>query len=581
MGFAAGFGEGFSNSYNQSRAQTARREEADEDRIWQEYIRNKDLKTKAEIAAGARAKQASTLAKMYNVPESFVYDGLESGMTPAQIEEYAKNNSITDTKGAGIQAARAQTVDDEMQGSGLAAAESPVNTPAGPAQTAPVDTQRQAGIDRLAGRTGIDPAEMQATMDYQEPGPQMRGGWASTPNPEPFDSARLEQELIGRAMNGDEAARQQLTELNQVKRLGKESELPTTPAGLTAAIAQATIDGDIEKVRAYQNALFTATRVEAQAGRLAQGPQPGIAVIGDKVTQTVVTPALEMDDQGQQVIVFKGPDGQVLLGARPYMPGEDEDLKEIFKKSDNAEVKAYNEKAAAMPSLYRNAGILMSTVTPEMLSNVAVPAASTLSGAKREIGNIFRIANITISDNPNGEISAEDMDKLGNSLDNMIQTKGLDAVVQDRAAFDALMMHTSYLMGKADGQTGQAFGEKDFARYQQILSNSHGNPETFKKVLANAIATQQTQVDAAGRLLQEQGGMLDRFESTYGWRPPVDRALTVDQMIAEGIGGSSAKTGWDMVRQNETGERKPNGNNESGGNGRSGKTSRGISWSIN
>lgn len=519
MGFAAGFGEGFSNSYNQSRAQTARREEADEDRIWQEYIRNKDLKSKAEQASGTRARQAATANKMYGIDESVAYDLLEGGYTLEGVGEFAKNNKI-EVYPKEAMAPRPQSVDDEMQGSGLAAAESPVNSPAGPAQTAPVDTQRQATIGNLAGRTGINPQEMQSTLDYQEQPRQSSTSWVAAPNPEPFDPKAEEDQLIGAAYRGDPDAEKDLLRLRTMQKIGKDENGPQSMEEIAWRIASARTPAERAQAEEARDVALAAARyqaiMEAQAG-------------GDGLTVMV------KDAEGRPLEVRRVPtpngdefyQGNTPIDPSQYTPMSPQEMverAEILKSANGQEAQAYRKNLGPISSYAKGAADLVDLVQrdPGVLTTTY-----NLAEVTNRWGNELKTGMGLISSALKGsqydEISKSEIDYAESQIDSTLSSGNISDKGELKALFDAKETLLIYRLGQAYEQSGRSFTEGDREAMRQGMRAST-RPEAYIKNMQSVTGDLIRHLDEQARVINSNPQVAD-YEAKYGSSPFVNGGI--------------------------------------------------------
>lgn len=578
MGFASGFGEAFSQSYGQASSQRAsrleqekllkaRKEESEYEWRMKGLFDEKEKRTALEKKEREDQAQARVLAEQTGKPLKDVYARLKDAGYAA-TKDWAENT-------VGGPSTSTQSIDDEMAGSGIAAAESPV--------------------DRLIKAEGGEVPTADANAPVNQPQPSesisMGGGYHPAPKvlkpEEQIANLKREFSLATTSPERKTAIEAELRGYGQANDIVNppRSDPNVTKVGLVAQIATET---DPQRKAQLQSALDTINTEEANSGKLADGAVRGVALVNGQLRPTMI----EARRTEEGVKYFLAGTQTPAEGARPTDDKEVAAAADLAKIGERPEVQKQNEKVISVTSGLRSSGRLQAIVDRDegVLPKVTGAAVDFIDSTRKEFMAATSLLGIELQKNGDGTIDGTSMEALENRV------KGIDvSAITDRAElrdlFNAEMGILAYRMGAAEGQTGNAFSEKDFNRIAAGLSGST-SAEGFKKNLNGYMSGQLRSVTDSGAMLRDTNKQIENFEALYGYNPVgsfpdpesfiASRTLgangeVLDPELQAGYAAAKSAKPFNGITPEQG---TPNTTVKNNPNAPSGRTKSGVSWSI-
>lgn len=507
MGFASGFAEAFGQSYGQAKAIRARKEESEYEwrmkGLFDEKERRLDLEKKAK-AAQATAK---SISERTGAPLREVYNRLKDGGDASSVQEWAEGGDWTPVKYTNgsldvFSIPDPQSIESEMSGSGLAAAESPVND----------------------GGTSVREVEGQ--------------GYTYRPKPKVMKPDEQKADLIRERslLEDDDPRAAEIDEqLGRWGRAGNLADGPSTQTGATKAdliraVATAPI-GTPEREEA-QSALDMYTQAEADQGLLSGGEQLGTII--DENGDRVVVPLKPVRTNSGVGFIPRG--GNAPAEGAAVM-GEDEKkaYNEFQKVGNSPEVVKQNEKVVALASGLRSSARLQAMVQKDqdILLPVTGTAVDFIDSARKEFLAATNLFGVEINRN-SAESTAKSIGELEKRLEG-IDVSTITDRAQLRDLFNAEMGILAYRMGIAEGQSGNAFSEKDYNRIAAGLRGST-TAAAFKDNINGYMSGQLRAVEDSGAAMSEFNNSLKQFEATYDYLPTKAMPSPSDFIAARSFG---------------------------------------------
>lgn len=484
MGFAKSFTESFNNSYSIAAKTRAAREESDYEWKMKKLFQNDEDKKKAEREETKAQADARSIAEQTGKPVKDVYERLKSGSDVSVVLDWAKN-----TIGG---PSSAQSIDDEMVGSGLAASESPVNDSG-------TNLQSPAGAD-------VDTPTMTT------------GGYR--PKPKVLDPEEQRQSLIREySLPTTSDERKQEIE-SQLRAQGQAKDFvdpPTQIAGRTKVdlAAQIATEKDPQKRSELQSALDSINEEEANQGKLTAGPVRGVALVDGELQPTMIEARRTQDGRVQYFLAGTQTPAE---GARATDDQETREAADLAKIGERPEVQKQNEKVVALTSGLRSSARLQAMVdrNQDILLPVTGSAIDFLDSARKEFLAATNILGVELNRNT-PESTANSMAALERRIEEL-DVSTITETAELRDLFNAELGILAYRMGIAEGQSGNAFSEKDYNRIAAGLRGST-NSEAFKKNINAYMSGQLRAVSDSGSLLEQTNRQIERFQSQYGYNP--------------------------------------------------------------
>lgn len=572
MGFAKSFTESFNQSYGIAAKTRAAREESEYEWSMKSALARGEERSKAEAREKKAQADAQSIAEQTGKPVKDVYERLVNGSDPSVVLDWAKNT----IGGPSASPSRPQSIDEEMAGNGIAAAESPV--------------------DRLLkedGATGEPVPSKAATVQGSDVNMPTSGGYR--PKPKVLSPEEQRQSLIreyGLASTSPERKSEIESQLRAEGQAKDFVDPPTQVAGRTKVdlAAQIATEKDPQKKMELQSALDSINQQDADQGKLTAGAVRGVAVIDGELQPAMI----EARRQGDKVSYFLAGTNTPAEGARASDDQEVREAADLAKMGERPEVQKQNERVVSLTSGLRSSARLQAIVDKD--EGVLVPVTGTvvdvLDSARKEFAAATSLLGVELDKNGNGEVSGDTMKALQKKVDS-IDLGAVTDRAELRDLFNAEMGLLAYRMGAAEGQSGNAFSEKDFNRIAAGLRGST-SAEGFKKSLNGYMSGQLRSVSDAATIMQETNGQIERFKNQYGYNPvgvfPSPEAFIADRAVdANGdivdqelmLGYQAAKAAKPLNGLGETqGSGTPNDPVRNKPNAVTGKTSSGISWSI-
>lgn len=583
MGFASGFGEAFSQSYGQASSQRAsrleqekllkaRKEESEYEWRMKGLFDEKEKRTALEKKEREDQAQARVLAEQTGKPLKDVYARLKDAGYAA-TKDWAENT-------VGGPSTSPQGIDDQMAGSGMAAAESPVDrllkTEGGEVPTAspeaPVNQPEASESTSMGG--GYKPAPKVLTPEQQMASLQREFALSTT---SPERKAAIETELKS---------------FGQAKDFVDPPQAGTgrTKADLIAAVGAAPI-GSPERLQAQAN-LDQYTQTEADQGILSGGEQLGTAL--DEKGNRVVVPVKPVRTENGIALVPRGAnkpaDGATVMG---------EDEKAAYNKfqdasSSNPAIVKQNERVIGLTGMLRSSARLQKIVQndPNVLQDVTGTGVDILDSVRKEFESGISLLGVEMKKNGAGEVDGSSMEALQDKVDS-IDVSAITDRAQLRDLFKAEMNLLVYRAGAALGQSGQAFSGKDFNLIAQGLKGSTSGP-AFMDNLNSYMSGQIRSVEDGGQALSDYNAQLKQFANTYGYLPtpampsPGDFIASRSTDSDGNITDQELQDGYTAARRakayagidNGASVDSPNTTVKNNPNTPAGKTKSGVSWSI-
>jgi len=507
MGFAKGFGEAFSSSYDRAAARKAQKEESLYETQMKLFFGNKAKREELETRDRKAQADAKLIAEGTGAPLGEVYNRLRDGSDYDSVQKWAAGGTFTRTGDVPAP----QSVDDEMAGSGMAAAESPV------------DSYLSTVVSRGAEATGTSEDEFRRGLEEPTTNStiQADGTYSYTPKPKALDPAeqiaslQREYSLASTSPERKEQIATELRGFGAAKDLVDPPESGTgrTKADLIAAVGMAPL-GSPEREQAQAN-LDMYTQTEADQGILSGGEQLGTVI--DENGDRIVAPLTPVRTANGVGFVPRG-GSEPVQGAAVMGEDEKKAYNEFQQAGSKPEVVKQNEKVVALASGLRSSARLQAMVAKneDILLGVTGSAVDFVDSARKEFLAATNILGVELNRN-SPDATASSMAALEDRVKD-IDVSTITDMAELRDLFNAEMGILAYRMGIAEGQSGNAFSEKDYNRIAAGLRGST-SAEAFTKNINGYMSGQLRSVEDAGAIMGEFNNAAKTFEATYGYLP--------------------------------------------------------------
>lgn len=572
MGFAKSFTESFNQSYGIAAKTRAQREESEYEWSMKTAFERKKERAEAEKAETKAQSDARIISEQTGKPLKDVYERVKASGYDA-AKDWAQNTIGGDT---GVSTtSNPQSIHDEAAGLGIAASESPV--------------------DRLLGSEAQAPANSEVNQPTLTTG---SGGYR--PKPKVLSPDEQRKSLI-REYGLPSTNEERRSEIEaQLRREGQGEDFvnpPSQVAGRTKVdlAAQIATEKDPQRRSELQSALDSINEEEANQGKLTAGPVRGVAVVNGELQPTMIEARRGEDGRVQYFLAGTQTPAE---GARATDDQETREAADLAKIGERPEVQKQNEKVVALTSGLRSSARLQALVDKDenILQPVTGKVVDVLDAARKEFAAATSLLGVELERNvdENGvvSVSGASMRALEEKVNSIDFGKVTDTA-ELRDLFNAEMSLLAYRMGVAEGQSGNAFSEKDFNRISAGLRGST-SAEAFKTNLNGYMSGQLRSVSDSGALLDQTNRQIQRFQAQYGYNPvgvfpspesfiaerTVDNnGQVIDPELAAGYAAAKGAKPFSGINDKQ-GSGTPNDPVRNKPNSISGKTSSGISWSI-
>jgi hypothetical protein len=533
MGFMAGFGPAFAQSFNSSLERRAQRKDDMFKLTYKEYLDRRNQYEQKKSEDSAAIKKAKVLARdMAGNEEAWpmIREWIGSGLTDGQIDELIKNGEF-ETKG--------------------------IAKPASPDMIDPVDTQMQsAGLDQGAVTPSNLPTETGTQSAPAPQAPQMPGAGGGM------------MDKLFPGMAAKKAARDENTNFNQIASVTGDSpdQIKNVMSGRAGVTKVADMEPGViykkkpgsfepDKInapdevwiehtqakRAYEENPTAVNEVRLQmAEDRMKALQDLEAFKAEKAEQAKAEASgnfLNMssyklyDESGKFVKpVMVRKDGEQLLykdgnewkeaPKEMLMPWDEDEKKELARlASDTRKIASEHiAKARGVSDLIYSAKDMADIVSASD-GNVLAQRTAGLSKLAQDWAQELRtIQNLVSSDGSSPTLS-EDLDKIDKQIDAMIG-QGVSDLATQRALLDAKATVFAYKLGITMGQEGRALAEAE-RKVFQALADAGSSPQKFNQNLANLLKDQVRSLEGAERDITQHNNDVKAFQSTYdGWNEP-------------------------------------------------------------
>lgn len=495
MGFAKSFTESFNQSYGIAAKTRAQREESEYEWSMKTAFERKKERAEAEKAETKAQSDARIISEQTGKPLKDVYERVKASGYDA-AKDWAQNTIGGDT---GVSTtSNPQSIHDEAAGLGIAASESPV--------------------DRLLGSEAQAPANSEVNQPTLTAN---SGGYRPKPVEVSFEKQKDRYIQIYATSNDPEKkaeAEQWLKEAGVAKDLIDPPQITgRTKVDLTVQIAT---EKDPQRKSELQASLDQINEEEANQGKLTAGPVRGVAVVNGELQPTMIEARRGEDGRVQYFLAGTQTPAE---GARATDDQETREAQDLGKISERPEVQKQNEKVVALTSGLRSSARLQALVDKDenILQPVTGKVVDVLDAARKEFAAATSLLGVELERNvdENGvvSVSGASMRALEEKVNSIDFGKVTDTA-ELRDLFNAEMSLLAYRMGVAEGQSGNAFSEKDFNRISAGLRGST-SAEAFKTNLNGYMSGQLRSVSDSGALLDQTNRQIQRFQAQYGYNP--------------------------------------------------------------
>tara|TARA_Y100000780_G_scaffold232313_1_gene262611 strand:- start:330 stop:2210 length:1881 start_codon:yes stop_codon:yes gene_type:complete len=547
MSFMAGFADGFVDERNR----IIKKDEEDErDMFNLTYKSFLDRREKNEAQAQKDKQAAATaeaIAQRYNQPVAPILSALRSGTDTSLVTDMAKSGAWEPVEGT--------EQPDQVDPVG---ATDPTQPPADATVVGPMfeDVTKQKGftksVQRIAEIEGRSPDQVVSELNPRS-APAGPGGsytYKARPEEKSFDPNVIRQQAMEMQQK---LARGEITqpEFDLWKRqnvdpaIAAESmfdkptrdELPTSPEGMAAMIAEAQASGDPVRIKKaqdmekiYSGLLLRRKQAEGEFGTsklsLVRDSETGevrealliseVGPDGERTFRDMSDPRSPPIDPNQ---VYEVPDAVKDIGT------------EILAQSQSKPVLEYKDKMVQATSGIRIAGDLMDMVNTD--KNLVADVSSGLALSANNVIKEFSAFGSLFEKAANGEevsLSPDQVEQFERDI------AGVDPnAIQDRAAkyalFRAKTLLYIYRMGAVEGQEGRALTEADVQRLETMLGAT-SDVNSYKENLVEYTQSNIDMLDDSARMMSQFNAPYKRYKDITGFVPYDMPAPTLEQFIA-------------------------------------------------
>lgn len=514
MGFAAGFGQGFSTSFNQQRQRSHERE-TDEFRYRMEtLIKKKDkydeykredaqLANKAKEYVQMTGQPPEAVGEVYRMlrdkmPEEYIIKKLESGKF-----------SVSDK------------TDDQMQASGIAEPQAPQDT----TQAAPAPEGLDGGgflsrifpgmkkfnpgssgvDDRVAKTTGMTPEEI-AQIDQGYSPPEMNTGSVryqpGAPEASTITEAKVQLDDAEFALKANPSD----PELQQAADAARRQ--------YQSIVQGKTVEGKVSDVGQASGSLGT---VEVTA----TGPDGKRKVVLANSTIDGYT-----DQQGNPL-----PD------ARPRTAEEVKMAADIQEKLGEPAQK-YNDKAANLAQAYTAFGTAQKIIegNPEVLQERTAGLTQYFVDLGKDVVAGMKLVDEALA-NPESADPGQ-LQKVEKSLEAAMADPSIGPLQKLAAAKGLLNVQyaiAAYHVAASKGQENRGLSETERKMFQD-LPNQATSPEQWNQLIGSLLVPEKQALDKQAEMLPKSDPRYDFFLNTYGYSPVGD--LNPMEQYLQGTAGA-------------------------------------------
>lgn len=540
MSFMAGFGQAFSESFENSR----RRREKQEDDIFkmsfQKFLDNDEQRKKDEIADAGNVRKAQALsdavpgvnkkaatAQIYKMltaglDEDFILEELRkpgASVEFTRVDSQEKKNLEEQTDamlapGSESQKqANLQGVQENQEGQKSRF----TDTFAGGLFGSPYskrDRSAERAAQKIAEGTGQSVESVQQTM---------RGS--------PYKSGQLIDTESVLFTPGKTPEKDEFATLNSasIELAQAEEDMKTNPS----PSAQKRLQDAKIRIEALKNAKIFEAQAEAAAeGGIFGGQQAKVISPDGTVKLTYVTKSPGSDQ------FIDASTGEPIQGRA--LPVSEEERKDYIKLSNNVAKTSgeYTNKVTAMTSMMRAAGSMGELVDQTggaALSERAGGIAQYLQGWGADATTVYQMyenlknSGNTVGSDPDMTFKVQEMEK---TIDQNI-SQGVSDIGTARALFEAKVKILAYKLASMQGQDGRALAEKERELFEKLAAGGN-SPQKFHQNMANLIFSEIDNLRSEGNILNKNNVEIEAFQGAYNWpKPPFPVALSVDEIISE------------------------------------------------
>lgn len=235
---------------------------------------------------------------------------------------------------------------------------------------------------------------------------------------------------------------------------------------------------------------------------------------------------------------------EVLQPIRPIMEEEEKRWKELAAGSET--ITQYKKKQADLASAYALGDELtqMADAAPEALTTVGTVTTGIAAIAREIDAAISLIAKTGATPETMAELK-----KYEDQVTKMALSPGVKDAAEIRALMDAKIKLASYRFSATEGVAGRDRSNLDIQRFDQIVRASK-DPEVFKKNLASYLGLAKDQIDVEGRQLNQFNEVIGALESQYGYSPVDSVVPSFDEFWdATATPGSKAYSNLESFRE--------------------------------
>ena len=532
-GFAAGFGSSFADSFRQSRAISAQKEQ-DKFKLWfSDYTTRRDEDDKTEKEANAQIKAAKEAVARTGAPvemwgpaakmlrDGYKIDDVDTWLTENQfvVEPTSVTNddpnvapppqsSLPEQANGSVEAQMAESgmappADKGIFGNlkdklGLGPQQADINGVTAQPQHSRRDQRR---MQEIADMQGVPVEEVQQTL--------------SRTRPEPVGLPDVSYKAIKKG-----------TPLE----MSKVSSLREAATGLTMAQQS----GDPTQIKLWEDVYNAQVTVEAVIAQAELGSTPTLAAregSDGKVDYLRYDPATQ---------VWRDPKtGQEGTPTRIFDQNDMKLLDEI-EKSTSEERKKYREKTSNFTTMSREAKGMADIVK----SDIAVLGASGYvakftSGVIRDAQNTISLFTNAKPDTfiQSSEIRSVDRDEanLTATLQEMTgrQLSKEDRIFQlatKRSLLEIKAVKWAYAQAAANGQTGTGVSAVEFKRHYDKAMEA--DPQAWMRAVQDSVSNEYKNIESLGNQINQFAEGKDRFEMMNGVPAPVGQAVSIEELLS-------------------------------------------------
>lgn len=543
MGFMAGFGSAFSQSFENARARTAQREDDIFKLTFSQYLKNDEARKEAEKKDALAVKQAKAIAELVpgvnqKAAVAQVYKMLNAGMDQETILEELRK--------PGVQLDFSKEVRENKQS--LEAQTDAV--------TAPGPSNQKEENRQVAEQTGEAPKRWNDNfLGGLFGSPYSKGGLGQQGSKEQraFDKAQTQiahstgttREQVQKTLRGvtpppgidttglvftpgQTITKDEISTLNSamIEQAQAQYDLQNNPS---PAAEERMRQADI-RVEALKRAKMIEANAELLAtGVVVPGQQVKVITPDGKVTYKMAT--RDQNDQIVDAMTQEPIQGQVV----PL--GEDE-LEEYSKlaKDISESSNEYQAKVSALSSVMRAAGDMGSLVDQtggSVLATRTGNLAQWAQGMGADMSNIVQMyENLKSSGNTVGadEETNYKVEEMEQRINGMI-SQGVNDIGTARALYEAKVKILAYKLAAMEGQDGRNLAETERKLFEDLASGGN-SPQKFNQNMANIIFSRLDDLKSDAAMQNNNNIQIEAFQTRYQWpEPPFPIARDPEELI--------------------------------------------------